>query len=329
MEHHDWQPLGERPKGLVRPVRLDPRGIDGPTRGQSRSKLWRRTSRGWHVPSSADASVVEQLILEQSVRLPCASAITAWAALRWRGATYFDGHGLHGTVLAIPVALGGWSDLGRDDALAVSRERFVPAEIEWVAGVPCATVERALFDELRRRPGTREPAVALDMAFAAGFSSRERMTDYLVGRSGWTGVPRARLALRLSSEDSRSPQESRMRLVWILDAGLPPPLCNRPVFDLAGNLLGHPDLFDEAAGLVGEYDGVDHTKLDRRRLDVGREQRFREHGLEYFTVVRGDLADRRSVARRMVNARRRALFLPPGDCAWTLELPAWWLAQAA
>ena len=38
-----------------------------------------------------------------------------------------------------------------------------------------------------------------------------------------------------------------MVLVWVLDAGLDPPLCNREVFDLDGRLIGVPDLLDVEA----------------------------------------------------------------------------------
>src|SRR3954447_802486 len=68
-----------------------------------------------------------------------------------------------------------------------------------------------------------------------------------------------RAALDLASEDSRSPNETRMRLVWVLDAGLPVPAVNQPVYDLDGRLLGVADLLDVAAGVVGEYDGEDHA----------------------------------------------------------------------
>ena len=56
-----------------------------------------------------------------------------------------------------------------------------------------------------------------------------------------------------------------MRLVWVMDAGLPTPLCNEPVFSLDGQLLGYPDLFDPEAGSVGEYDGADHKDGKRHR----------------------------------------------------------------
>ena len=115
-----------------------------------------------------------------------------------------------------------------------------------------------------------------------------------------------------------------MRLVWVIDAELPRPLCNRPVFDLAGRLLGYPDLFDPVGGVVGEYDGADHKDIDRHRSDVAREQVFRDHGLEYFAVVAGDLRNRDLVVQRMRNTRRRARFLPPGERPWTLTPPPWW-----
>ena len=115
-----------------------------------------------------------------------------------------------------------------------------------------------------------------------------------------------------------------MRLCWVIDAGLPEPVCNREVFDLDGNLIGVPDLFDPVAGLVGEYDGADHKDRARHRRDVAREERFRDHGLEYFEVVGGDLRNRGLVVDRMLNARRRAKFLPPESCAWTLTPPPWW-----
>ena len=115
-----------------------------------------------------------------------------------------------------------------------------------------------------------------------------------------------------------------MRLVWVIDARLPPPLCNKPLFDLRGKLLGYPDLFDPVAGVVGEYDGTDHTRQDRRKSDAAREELFRDHGLEYFDLVRGDLADTERVVRRMHGARSRAKFLPPDQRKWTLEPPAGW-----
>ena len=302
---------------------LDPTGCEGPTRGQARGPRWRRTSRGWYVPADAPDSV-EQRILEQGVRLPACGAVTAWASLRWRGATFFDGLGPDGRVLPVPLVLGGWADLGRDSHVLVSRERFWPHEIDLVADLPCACVERSVFDEMRRVAGIRRGVVVAEMALAAELTTLDRLRAYVAGCNGWTGVPVVRKSLLLAIEDSKSPPETLMRLNWVLDAGLPTPVCNQPVFDLCGNLLGYPDLFDPVAGLVGEYDGADHLERDRRRHDAMREERFRDHGLEYFALVRGDLAHPGLVVRRMQSARQRARFLPPDQRSWTLEPPPWW-----
>jgi hypothetical protein len=192
-----------------------------------------------------------------------------------------------------------------------------------VDGLPCTTVQRALFDEVRRIESVREAACAIAMAAAARLISRRLFAQYVAQRNAWTGVPHARKAVALARDECRSPQEFRMLMCWLLDAEFPEPLCNREVYDRDGRLIGIPDLFDPEAGLVGEYQGADHKDGQRHRDDVEREERFRDHGLEFFEVVGGDLTRRQLVAQRMRNARARAKFLPPESCAWTLVTPPW------
>lgn len=322
MESRYWQPTCEFPADLVRPVRLDPLGVAGPTRGQARSKRWRRSSHGWFVPTGVDTTRVEQRILEQSMRLSPRGAVTGWAALRLRGANYFDGTTAGGR-LETPVPLirstGRYPPGGAD----WRRHQVARSERELVHDVWCTTTQRALFDEMRFS-SLRGAVRAMEMTAAAGLISTALMWDYVSGRPAWEGVPLVREALRLSGDDSRSPKETDLKIVWVLDAGLPPPLMNQPVFDLAGNLLGYPDLFDPLAGLVGEYDGADHKSRERHRKDVAREQRYRDHGLEYFTVVGGDLLDTSLVVTRIHSTRRRAAYLPVDRRRWTLTPPPWW-----
>ncbi|HET7196359.1 MAG TPA: hypothetical protein VFI99_15340 [Nocardioides sp.] len=321
MEEQQWQPWCERPSGLVVPTAIDPTGVSGPTRGQAAGPRFRQTSPGRYVRSTAP-ELVEQRILEQAHRLHRYGAVTAWASLRWRGAHFFDGHDAAGSVRPVPLV---GHKLRPDRRVHLTQDQLAPSEFVVVDGIPCTTVQRALFDEVRRLGSWREAVVAIDMTAAAGLISVRLFAAYVAERPAWTGVPFVRKALPWAIDESRSPQETRMRLVWVEDAGLPPPLCNQPVFDLDGNLLGLPDLFDPAAGCVGEYDGVDHKDGRRHQRDVAREARFRDHGLEYFEVVGGDLRNRAMVAERMRNARARAKFLPPESCAWTLQPPAWYL----
>jgi len=305
----------------VAPVRLDPRGVTGPTRSQARGPRWRQCGHGWYVPADVDQDVVEQRILEQSVRLPRLGGVTAWASLRWRGAAFFDGTEEGGRKI-LPVPLLG--NIRPDYRVQVSKAQLAAAEREVIDGVACATVTRALFDEMVRRGRIRPAVIAVDMAVAAGLVTIDEITTYVHTRPAWTGAPLCRKAVVLAIDHSRSPQESRMRLIWVIDLELPAPLCNRAVFDLSGRLLGYPDLFDPIAGLVGEYAGADHRDPERHQADVVREELFRDHGLEFFTVVGQDLRDHRRVAERMLAARRRAKFLPPESCAWTLDPPPGW-----
>ncbi len=226
--------------------------------------MFRQTSPGRYVPIEVDDRIPEQRILEQGTRILRTGAVTAWAALRWHGARFFDGAEYDGTRLPVPIV---GDKLRPDPRIAASQEQLAPTEWCVVEGLACTTVQRALFDEIRRHRSWREAVVAAEMTVAAGLISVRLMTDYIAQRAAWAGVPFARKVIALAVEGLRSPQESRMRLVWIFDAGLDPPLCNRPRFDLDGRLLGVPDLFDPVAGLVGEYDGAAH-KDGRRHQEM-------------------------------------------------------------
>ncbi len=320
---HRWDPRCARPQGLVAPVARDPAGMTGPTKSQAAGPFWRQTSAGMYVPADVDGNEVEQRILEQAGRIKSYGAVTAWAALRWHGGYFFDGTSDSGRE-RLPVPLVVHSKLRPDPRFTLTEEQLSRTEWSWVDGLPVATVQRALFDEVRRIASVREKANAIAMAAAARLISTRLFGQYVAHRGPWTGIQGARDAVRLAVDDCRSPQEFRMYLCWRLDAGLPMPLLNREVYDLDGRLLGIPDLFDPVAGLVGEYQGEDHKDAERHRLDVEREEKFRDHGLEFFEVVGGDLARRQLVVvDRMRNARARAKFLPPESRAWTLDPPPW------
>jgi hypothetical protein len=206
--------------------------------------------------------------------------------------------------------------------VSLSKAQLAPSEWEFVAGLPVTTVQRAIFDEVVRRGELWAGVEAVSMAAAARLISVRLFDSYVAYRKAWEGVPLVRKVLGLARDEFRSPPEVRMHLVWELIAELARALANRPVFDRDGNLIGIPDLFDPVAGLVGEHNGEHHRAIEQHRSDVSREDRFRDHGLEYFTVVRGD--SRATIAERMHRTRARAKFLPPESCAWTLEPPSWY-----
>ena len=275
---------------FVLPVRVDPSGRSGPTRGRAAGPRWRQTSRGFHVPADV-ASTSAQRAAEQSRRLPAGGALTGWAALHLLGAAYLDGIAPDGfTLLPVPLALGSRGNIRGSDEVELLREPLSQHDVLTVRGVPCARAERAAFD----------------------------------AHTGWRGIGQARDALDLANENSWSPNETRTRKIWVVDAGLPTPLVNRPVFDRRGRLLGYPDLLDEEAGLVCEFDGADHRRAARHSSDVGREEVFRRHLLEVTRVTGPDLLVDGVVARRLVAARSRARWLSPERRSWTTTPPPGW-----
>jgi hypothetical protein len=314
---------GVRPDGLVTPRRIG--SIGGPTRHQARGPAWRQTSSGMYVPAGVDGGIVEQRILEQAMRMPHHGAVTGWAALRWRGAQYFSGRDGDGGAMPVPLVVG-LARLRPDPRVTISQAQIAPSEYTHVGGIRCATVQRALFDEMCNASGVRAAVVALEKVTAARMISVRLMSRYVELRPGWTGVEQVREALAIGTNHSRSPQETLMRMVWERDAGLQRPLCNVPVFTMSGRLLGYPDLLDVELGVMGEYNGAEHRTLKRQRSDLAREQDFRNHGLECFTVVGGELGDRQMVAQRMVDARARAA-ATPRDRRWTLAPPSWWQGE--
>jgi hypothetical protein len=312
---------------IVRPVPVDPAGVSGPTRGQARGPGWRQSSRGFHVPAAVDASLPGQRVAEQAMRLPSGGALTGWASLHLHGATYVDGLAPDGrTLLRVPLAIGRAGHIRGAPEVHLLHEPLPPGEIVIVEGFPCTVVERAVFDAMRTAESVVEAVVIFDMAAEAGLTSLRRMWAYANAHAGWRGVPLVRAALTLASERSWSPNETRLRMGWELEAGLPRPLVNAPVFDLSGRLLGYPDLLDVESGLVGEYDGADHRHATRHSDDVRREAVFRRHGLEVTRVTGPDLRAPGRVRSRILEARARARWEPLGTRRWTVEPPEGWEA---
>ena len=322
---HKWDPICDPPPGLVRPVRRDPSGVSGPTPGQARGRLWRKTTTGWYVPSYGVPECPEQRVLEASVLLPPDGAVTGWASARMHGATFLDGLLPDGqTELPVPLAVPPWRRPADRVEVRFLRSAFPPSEVVICQGVRCTIPERAAFDAMRAAPGVREATVELDMMMAAELTSIRRVRAYIAAKGGWEGVEKARGALDLANERSRSPNEVRMRLVWELDAGLPRPLVNQHVWDLSGRLLGIADLLDPDAGVVGEFDGAGHRGARRHSKDEDRAAGFRGHLLEMFRVTGPDIPDRAKVVARMRGARDRAQWLPPDRRPWTILPPPGW-----
>lgn len=322
---YDALPESGRHPLLVRPVRVDPSGDHGPTKRQAQGRHWRRSSRGLYLPATVDATVPEQRILEAAAVLPEVGGVTGWAGLRWAGAAWFDGLTPGGKSLLDVDLATCYQDIRSQPGFHVWQERLGPVEVERLDDVQMTTPVRSLFFAMRYAPSVREAVKCMDMAAFSDICSISEARDYFLAHPGWTGVPQARDALDLADENSWSPAETGLRIVWVVDAGLPHPLCNRPVFDRRGNLIGAPDLLDPESGACGEYDGTLHLKTAQRARDNQRAARFRDHGLEPFNIMSTDMTNRSVVAEQMHAARRRAKWEAESRRTWTTTPPPWWL----
>lgn len=296
----------------------------GPTRGEAYGPGWRRTSQGMFVPADELAADVEQRIVEAAVVLPWFGGVTGWAALRWLGALWFSGEATDGAPLPVDLATMG-CDVRSQNGIKVHEERLDPTELTLVDDLPLTRPLRSATFAMRHASGVRAAVVIADMAMYADLVSIDELVRHYWIHRGYTGNPQMLKAAGLANENSWSPQETlALRLPWVLDAELPPPWCNRPVFDREGRHIGTPDLLDEEAGVVGEYDGPVHLAGHRRGVDVRREAAFRSAGLETFVVTAADSGHRDDVVRRMTEARSRARFAAPSTRGWTIEPPHWW-----
>lgn len=313
-------PFHRRRPGLVAPVSLDPRGLEGPTRGRARGPQWRTTSRGLVVPAHVHPTP-QQRALEASALLREGEAVTGWAALNWAGGAWFTGSVDGADVRDVPIAAR--RHVVTQAGFHVSQEFLAPGEIAVVDGLPITRALRSVTFEMRHAPTLGDAVVALDMACYSDLVSVAEVAAYVAGLGPVTGIQQARDAVAEGEENSWSPQETRMRGLWVKRAGLARPRCNAPVFTLDGRHVGTPDLIGPELGLVGEYHGSAHLSLAGAATDIKKDAAYRDLGLETVAMVASDWADPDDFVARLQSAARRARgrTAAPG---WTLDPPAWW-----
>jgi hypothetical protein len=129
---------------------------------------------------------------------------------------------------------------------------------------------RTCFDLMRER-GLVEGVVVADSFAHSGAVDLTKLGEYCADRQRWPNVRRARCAVRLAHEGSRSPGETRLRMVVVL-AGYEEPLVNVPVVSPDGQHVATPDLMLRGRRWVHlEYDGAYHDELAQHGRDLRRQ----------------------------------------------------------
>lgn len=313
-------PFHENRPGLVAPVRADPTGETGPTRGQARGRGWRTTGCGLWVPSVVPSTSAQRAVEALAVLKPD-EAVTGWAALAWQGAPWFDG--TWDGVRERPVTVVARRNVRPQPGIAVSQEFLNPEQIVLLDGLRLTRAVRSVTFEMRYADGLGAAIEAVDMACYSDLVSLVEVAAYVRQLGPVTGVQQARDALVEADENSWSPRETAMRGVWTRVAGLSRPKCNVPVFTLDGRHVGTPDLIDPRTGLVGLYHGDSHLSLVGASKDNRQDGDFRDIGLEPVAMFATDWRDIDDVARRLVAGQRRSR-ARTGPRGWSLDPPPWW-----
>jgi hypothetical protein len=140
------------------------------------------------------------------------------------------------------------------------KERIADDEIAYVDGVPVTTIARTALDLGRFR--SRGQAIArMDALMRAAPFSGEDVLLLAKRYRGARGVKRLKEAMPFVDGGAASPRETWLRLLYV-DAGLPKPKTQIPIYDSDGTLLRTVDMGWEEFKVLSEYDGDQH-RTDR------------------------------------------------------------------
>jgi hypothetical protein len=118
------------------------------------------------------------------------------------------------------------------------------------------------------------------------------------------GKARLAVALSLVRVGSRSPMETRSRLMFHR-AGFPEPALNSAVYDSNGGWLLEGDLVWHKHRVIGEYQGADHASRKRRSADSARTGLAGDEDHTVIEIYAEDVygrARRRTLLRRFARA---------------------------
>jgi hypothetical protein len=286
----------------------------GVTEAELAGPLWARLSFGMYAWDAATPDLPGQLRRLASL-VPPGGALGGWAAARLLGAADLDGATDTGRTLPVLVCAGRHETCRRTADAVVWRSDLGPDDVIHLDGIPVTSACRSGFDIARLSPFTGRPGrtdrdaeeslVLLEALLRTGEVSRDDLAGYTAAHPRRAGVRQLRQVLAAASEVTRSCQETRFRRLWVRDAGLPPPLVNQPVGGLDGRFVAEVDLMDPEAGLVGEYDGGDHSGSARRASDHVRVENLEALGLTVVRVAAPDLSRFRSRTVHRLRTRYR------------------------
>ena len=297
----------EQPENADRALRTRELLALGVGRGELAGPGWRNPFRGVHRPDVPGDGGPLRRVYDAAELLVPGAAIGGWAAAHLLGATAFDGLGRGGRVpqpvlLLTPRRQHPCPRAG----IRTFRSTLAPDDVVEVDGIRVTSPLRTAFD-LARASTLEDGVVAVDALSRAARIDLHQLSGYVRRHPRFRGVPVAREVVNLADPRARSSGESRLRVVWVVDAGLPRPEVNALIVDTDGEVIAMSDLLDPSVGLAGEYDGSTHRELDAHADDNGREEDLEDRGLVVVRATSLDVGPRRpSLVARLRAGHRRA-----------------------
>lgn len=273
---------------------------------------YRRTSPARYVTSDVEQTP-DQRIAEAAAHMPPGSALGGWASAYVLGARTLDGR--DAALRPEPLVMCVPAPLHRQPILGVRYVRQVlePDELIDLDGTTFVAPLRTASDLARWAPTLIDAVIALDAMLLAGVVDESGLLAAEAALRGHRGAKQARSALGLARTGVRSPGETRLRLLYVLEAGgAEDVLVNPRLYDRYGCFLGIPDLLDVEAGLAMEYDGAQWADSDRetghRDRAQHREDNVREEMFERsrLIVTRADGSDVTRHKSELVGRLQRA-----------------------
>jgi len=302
----------------TRPRRARDLVAAGVTKDQVAGPRWTRIVRGVHGYRADPADPLTRIRAVAEL-MPKGAAIGGWAALFLHGVRDLDGRAGAGGARLLPVAvcIGPPGRMASRNGIVVDRSRLAEEDVTEVDGIRVTTAPRACVD-IACWHGVEKGLVAGDAAVRFGAVRAREVRAYVATRRPVRGIPWARTAAALIDGHAESCPESRLRYVWVVEAGLPVPLVNPDIIDLDdGFLVGRSDLLGLDAGMVGEYDGDGHRTLAQHTADNDREEGFERLGLTVVRATAVDLWPRRArLVVRLQAGWRDGLTRDPSRDRW-------------
>jgi Protein of unknown function (DUF559) len=261
----------------------------GMSKQQLRGAAWRRLGSGMY----AWREICEDPLVALTA---VASRIPPEGLFSGRTAAWI--HGLDVRMLPIEVTLPARSRVSRISGVTVRRSDVGTGEKSTRRGLRVTAPLRTCAD-LGRRESLVEAVVVLDMATHARWVTVQQLRLWAAAHAGYRGVHRLKRAIELVEPATESPMETRLRLL-IVQAGLPEPKVQFPLYDGQGQFLGRPDLYYPLQRLAIEYDGTGHR--ESLAADNRRQNRLIDAGYRILRFTAGDLLNTPESVVRLVRA---------------------------